>query len=64
MKKITELEVGTLVTNGEGEVAKVTECVHGNKYYAYMGCPEDVEELGEVVEVGDWDEVSVEECCG
>ena len=66
MKKISEIEVGTLVQDFEGNVAKVTECVHGNKYYANYGHINDMddEDAAEVVKVADMDEDTVSECCG
>ena len=69
MKKINELEIGTLVTDGS-DYAKVKACVHGNLFYAFIGSASDAEQtysedkINSAVEVSDWDEVSVEECCG
>ena len=65
-KKINELEVGTLAQDFVGNVAKVKECVHGNKDYANFGHINDMDDMdaAEVVEVSDMDEDMVSECCG
>jgi hypothetical protein len=35
-KTISEISVGTIV-EGQSGYSKVTECVHGNKFYSYLG---------------------------
>jgi len=60
MKNIDQVEIDDIVTNGY-EVAKVTECVHGNKFYALIG---DAPDGIEPTMVSDMDESHVDECCG
>lgn len=64
---IDRLNVGDIVTNGD-EYATVTYCIHGRLYYAYLGsvneCDLSDEEIESAILVLDWDEVSVEDCCG
>lgn len=64
---IDKLNESDIVTNGD-EYARVTYCIHGNPYYAYLGSASDSDLSGEEIEsailVSDWDEVSVEDCCG
>ena len=58
---INDLNVGDYVINGtDGGYAQVRECVHGNRYYAYIG--EDQEDINTDVIVYDTDEDYVP-CC-
>lgn len=57
MKTINELEIGQIV-HGINGYSRVDRCVHGNKYYAYIG----EEHEGGCVEVSDDDENMIE-CC-
>lgn len=56
-KTISELDIGQLVHGVEG-YSRVKVCVHGRKYYAYIG---EEEELN-IVEVSDDDEDHLD-CC-
>lgn len=65
MRRIDACAVGELVTDGLGSYARVSECVHGNMYYAYLA-EMDLAHYGlhaeDAVYVVDYDEVALD-CC-
>ena len=70
-KTINEVNEDELVENGAGEYARKKYCIHRNPYYAYIGTYEDAgrldyteDEIDNAPIVSDWDDISVEECCG
>jgi hypothetical protein len=58
---IDNVNVGDVVQGAEG-YSRVKECVHGNKYYAFLGDTWEDADTDDIVEVSD-DDTHTLECC-